>query len=93
MATKLEKTLKREISLGGQAYIITFSPEELLITLKGHRKGKVFRWQDLIGDEAALATALNASLGLFERQQATSTQPRATRKSAKRKASATRRKS
>ena len=72
MTTKLEKTLKREISIAGQAYIITFSPEALLITLKGHRKGKSFLWKDLIGDDAALATALNASLGLFEKQQAVS---------------------
>lgn len=72
MTTQLEKTLKREISIAGQAYIITFSPEALLITLKGHRKGKSFLWKDLIGDDAALATALNASLGLFEKQQAVS---------------------
>ena len=85
MATKLEKTLKREISVGGQAYIITLSPEELLITLKGHRKGKTLRWQDLIGDEAALATALNASLGIFEKQQATSARAGGSRKGAKRK--------
>jgi len=84
MATKLEKTLKREISVAGQAYIVTLSPEELLITLKGHRKGKSLRWKDLIGDEAALATALNASLGIFEKQQATSGKATGARKKAKR---------
>ena len=85
MTTKLEKTLKREISVAGAAYIITLTPTELLITLKGHRKGKTLRWQDLIGDEAALATALNASLGIFEKQQATSARADGTRKRAKRK--------
>jgi len=85
VATKLDKTLKREISVGGQAYIITLSPEELLITLKGHRKGKSLRWKDLIGDEAALATALNASLGIFEKQQAASDRASDGRKRPKKK--------
>ena len=80
MTTKLEKTLKREISVAGQAYIITLSPEALLITLKGHRKGKSLLWKDLIGDEAALATALNASLGIFEKQQAASGKTKSARK-------------
>jgi hypothetical protein len=84
MATKLEKTLKREISVAGQAYIITLSPQELVITLKGHRKGKRLQWKDLVGGEAALATALNASLGI-EKQRATSTATRLNRKPAKRK--------
>ena len=85
MATKLEKALKREISVAGQAYIITLSPRELLITLKGHRKGKSLRWEDLVSGEAALATALNASLGIFEKQQATSSAASLSRKRAKRK--------
>ena len=85
MATKLEKTLKREISVAGQAYIVSLSPDELLITLKGHRKGKSLRWKDLIGDDAALATALNASLGLFQKQQASSLAKAAPRKRARRK--------
>jgi hypothetical protein len=85
MATKLEKPLKREISVGGEAYIVTLTPAELLITLKGHRKGKLLAWKDLIGDDAALATALNASLGLFEKQRATSATASSTRKRAKRK--------
>jgi hypothetical protein len=84
MATKLEKTLKREISVAGEAYIVTLTPTELLITLKGHRKGKSLTWKDLIGDDAALATALNASLGIFEKQRATSATT-GTRKRAKRK--------
>lgn len=70
MATPLRGTLKREIAIAGQAYILTLSPTELLINLKGHRKGKSLRWKDLISDDAALATALNASLGMFEKQKA-----------------------
>jgi len=85
MATKLEKTLKREISVAGEAYIVTLTPVELLITLKGHRKGKSMSWKDLIGDDAALATALNASLGIFEKQRADSAAASGNRKRAKRK--------
>jgi hypothetical protein len=86
VATKLEKTLQREISVAGSAYIVTLSPRELLITLKGHRKGKSLRWEDLVSGEAALATALNASLGIFEQQQATAQATARGRKRTKRKA-------
>ena len=39
MATKLDKTIKRELEIDGQAYMIAISPEGLKITQKGHRKG------------------------------------------------------
>ena len=42
------------------------SPEGLKITLKGKRKGQELRWSDLVSGEAALAVALNASVGRFE---------------------------
>lgn len=60
--TKLDKTLKRELDIAGQAYILTLSPEGLKLTLKGRRKGHELAWKDLVSGEAALATALNASL-------------------------------
>jgi hypothetical protein len=62
MVTKLEKTLKREIALDGKAYVVTISPEGLKVTLKGHRKGQEISWQALVSGEAALASALNASV-------------------------------
>ena len=62
MATKLEKSLKRELEIDGQAYMITIAPEGLKITLKGHRRGIELGWKDLVTGQAALATALNASL-------------------------------
>lgn len=62
MTTKLDKTLKREIEIDGKAYIIAISPEGLKVTVKGHRKGHELAWKDLVGGEAAMATALNASL-------------------------------
>ena len=40
MATKLEKTLKREIDVDGKAYMLAISPEGLKLTEKGRRKGQ-----------------------------------------------------
>src|SRR6516162_6513297 len=65
MTTELEKTLKRELSIGGRAYILAISPEGLKLTLKGRRKGLELQWDALVSGDAALAVALNASLGKF----------------------------
>jgi hypothetical protein len=62
MVTKLDKPLRREIQVNDRAYVVTLSAEGLKLTLKGHRKGQELRWADLVSGEAALATALNASL-------------------------------
>lgn len=62
MVTKLDKSLRREIAVNDKLYVVTISPEGLKLTLKGHRKGQELRWSDLVSGEAALATALNASL-------------------------------
>lgn len=63
MATKLEKPLKREVMIGEQAYMLTISPEGLKLVVKGKRNGLELAWKALVSGEAALATALNASLG------------------------------
>jgi hypothetical protein len=62
MTTKLEKVLKREVDVDGEAYIVAISPEGLKLTAKGKRKGQELLWKDLISGQAALAVALNASL-------------------------------
>jgi hypothetical protein len=62
MTTKLDKTLKREIEIGGEAYIVTLTPEGLKLTVKGKRKGQELAWKDLVSGQAAMAVALNASL-------------------------------
>jgi hypothetical protein len=62
MATKLDKTLKRELLIEGEPYILAISPEGLKLTQKGRRKGQELTWKALISGEAALATALNASI-------------------------------
>jgi hypothetical protein len=62
MPTKLLKPLKREIMIKEQPYIVTLSPEGLKITVKGKRKGQELAWDALVGGDAALAVALNASV-------------------------------
>jgi hypothetical protein len=62
MATPLTKPLKREVSIKGRPFVITLSPEGIAVRLKGKRKGQELRWEDLVSGDAALATALNASL-------------------------------
>ena len=62
MTTKLEGQLKREIAIGDDAYTLTLAPEGFVLARKGRRKGLEIRWADLVNGEAALATALNASL-------------------------------
>ena len=62
MATKLEKPLKRELNLDGEPYIVVISPEGLKVTQKGRRKGLELSWKDLLSGDAALASALRASV-------------------------------
>ena len=62
MTTKLDKALKREIEIGGQAFVVTITPEALTLVGKGRRKGVEIRWEEMISGEAALARALQASI-------------------------------
>lgn len=65
MATLLDKTLKREIRIGDRSYIVALSPLTLKLTPKGKRKGLELNWEALVSGDAALAAALNASVGRF----------------------------
>ena len=62
MATKLDKTLKREIDVSGNPFMLSISPEGLKLVPKGKRNGLEIAWKDLVSGDAALATALNASV-------------------------------
>jgi hypothetical protein len=62
MATKLDKHLKREIDIEGQPYMLTIHPQGLKLVPKGKRNGHEIAWKDIVSGDAALATALNASL-------------------------------
>jgi hypothetical protein len=59
----LDKTLKRELRIGDRSYIVTMSPLTLKLTPKGKRKGMELQWEALVNGDAALAVALNASVG------------------------------
>lgn len=63
MATKLDKELKREVSIGGSPYVVRIDPAGMKLTAKGRRKGVELNWSDLVSGDAALAVALNASVG------------------------------
>lgn len=63
MATKLDKPLKREVLIEGKPYMLTLTPHGIKLSLKGRRKGVEIAWKDIVSGEAALAAALNASLG------------------------------
>ena len=63
MTTTLEKSLRREIEVEGQPYTVVLDAQGLKITRKAHRKGIELKWNDLINGDAAVATALNASVG------------------------------
>jgi hypothetical protein len=62
MATKLDKPLKRELTVDGEPYVLTISPEGLKLVPKGKRKGHEVGWKDLLSGQTALVAALNASL-------------------------------
>lgn len=62
MATRLDKALKRELMIRGDPYVVTITPEGLSVVPKGKRKGYQLAWDAFVSGEAALATALNASL-------------------------------
>jgi hypothetical protein len=62
VTTKLDGELKRELLIGRQAYTLTLSPQGFTLALKGRRKGLDIVWAALVSGDAALATALNASL-------------------------------
>lgn len=62
MTTKLEKELRREIEIDGKPYTLTLAPDGMKLTEKGRRKGQELKWKDLVSGDAALATALNASV-------------------------------
>ena len=60
--TKLEKSLKRELRVGKQAYVLTIEPEGFKLTKKGRRKGVSIQWKNLVSGDEAMAVALRASV-------------------------------
>lgn len=61
MTTKLQQAFKRELDLNGEKYTLTVTPEGFRLVVKGKRKGIELTWAAIVGGDAALASALNAS--------------------------------
>ena len=60
--TKLEKPIRRELTIDGKSYTLMVAPDTLKLTQKGHRNGIELRWKDIVGGDAAVASALQASM-------------------------------
>jgi len=52
MATKLEKPLKRELTVNDAQYMLTISPEGLKLVPKGRRNGLELTWKSILGEQA-----------------------------------------
>lgn len=66
MAIRLDKTIKRELKLGGKLYTVAISPQGVKIVPKGGRKGHEISWESLLSGEAELRRDLNLSLEMNE---------------------------
>ena len=47
MATKLDKTIRREIEIDGEPYTVAISPNGLRLTKKRFRSGMALSWKRL----------------------------------------------
>ena len=66
MATRLNKTIKRELELGGALYTVSMSPEGVKIVPKGRRNGHEISWDALLSGDAELRRDLNMSLEVYD---------------------------
>lgn len=66
MATRLNKTIKRELELDGKLYTVSLSPEGVKVVPKGGRKGHEISWAALVSGEAELRRDLNMSLDMYD---------------------------
>jgi hypothetical protein len=57
-----DRALRRALQIRGRPFTLTLDAHGFKLTPKGRRLGLEIRWEDLVSGEAALATALNASL-------------------------------
>lgn len=62
MATRLDKTIKRELELDGNLYTITISPDGVKVTPKGARKGPELSWREIIRGDANMRSDLRDSV-------------------------------
>jgi hypothetical protein len=66
VATRLDKTIKRELELDGKLYTVSVSPQGIRIVPKGGRKGHEISWETLLSGEAELRRDLSLSLDMYD---------------------------
>ncbi len=62
MATKLDKSIKRELELDGKLYTVTIGPDGVKVVEKGKRKGQELPWRSIISGDATLHESLKISV-------------------------------
>ena len=62
MTTKLEKNLRRELTIHGEPYTLNIDANGFTLAEKGRRKGLTLEWKALVSGDAALASALQAAV-------------------------------
>ena len=60
--TKLDKPIRRELTIKDIAYSLVVDPDGLKLTEKGRRKGIELKWTDVVSGDAGMAAALQASV-------------------------------
>lgn len=70
MATKLDKSLRRELDIGGVVYTLSISPLGLKLVQKGKRKGVELTWEQVLRGDVTVAAALRESLDMTSHQRA-----------------------
>jgi hypothetical protein len=62
MATKLDKSIKRELVHGDKTWTITIAPEGIKVVEKGRRNGIEMSWSSIISGDASLNEDLKNSV-------------------------------
>ncbi len=62
MATKLDKSIKRELEHNGKLYTITIAPDGVKVVEKGKRNGPHITWASIIAGDAQLSENLKISV-------------------------------
>jgi hypothetical protein len=66
VATRLNKTIKRELVLDGKVYTVSISPDGVRVVPKGGRKGHEISWASLLSGDVELRRDLNLSLRMYD---------------------------
>lgn len=65
MATRLDKTIKRELELAGTLYTVTIDADGVRIAPKGSRRAHAITWDTLLSGDAELRRDLNISIDAY----------------------------